>query len=137
MAIATTAPAMYFGPSENVAAAALTHDVGEVFTGDIPTPTKRANPEVQNFLDELEFQHTPAEFQQVTSEPVGWLIKMCDLADGIRFIRRYGQKDTIARHAQDGLEKQMESLYFSHQYIPQHVKDHVRHYLRYYIYEMS
>lgn len=137
MAIASTAPGMYFGSGAHVAAISLVHDVGEVFTGDVPTPTKRANPDVQNFLDELEFAHTPREFQYVATPSINWLVKMCDLADGIRFIRRYGHNDVIAKHAQVGLEAQIECLYKSPDpNIPEEVRKHVQHQLRHYIYEM-
>jgi len=40
--IANGAPQMFFGPAEGVTTAALVHDLGEVFTGDIPSHTKVA-----------------------------------------------------------------------------------------------
>jgi len=37
--------------------AALTHDVGEIATGDVPGPVKRANPEVERIFNSLELDH--------------------------------------------------------------------------------
>jgi len=136
VSIAVTAPHMYFGEAASVIGPALTHDLGEAFTGDIPTPTKRADPKIREIIDKMEFKHTPKEFMYVCDQKVAWLIKLCDLADGIRFIRRYGHGDAIAKHAQNGLEGQIEEL-FAAVGVPVVVKEHVRHQLRYYIYEMS
>lgn len=103
--IARTCPRMYFGPAQAVAAYALTHDLPEVFTGDIPTHTKP----VLFGLAELEEQVVPREFWSAASHDMVALVKMCDLADGIRFIRLHGV-DVTAKHARAGLEAQMEKL---------------------------
>lgn len=89
-------------PNAFAVMAALVHDIGESFTGDIPTYTK---PHLTG-LDNLEEDVTPRMFQFTWTEEVTLLVKLCDLADGIRFIRLHGV-DGTARHAREGLEKQM------------------------------
>lgn len=99
--IAKKAPIHFFGDPAWVATAALVHDVPEAFTGDVPTHTK---PHITG-LDELEEAVTHPLFKVMTTQDVEALIKMCDLADGIRFIRLHGV-DATARHAREGLEQQ-------------------------------
>jgi 5'-deoxynucleotidase YfbR-like HD superfamily hydrolase len=101
--LAATSPQMYFGPSQNVAALALIHDIPEVFTGDIPSHTKRH----LAGLHALEKAVAPRLFTLQAPEPIELLIKLCDLADGIRFIRLHGV-DVTAKHAREGLEAQLE-----------------------------
>lgn len=103
--IARACPDMYFGPSLEAAGLALFHDVDEVFTGDIPTHTKRQLKGVK----ELERRTTPGTFWLEPPERLRPLIKMCDLADGIRFIRLHGV-DVTAKHAREGLEAQLFNL---------------------------
>lgn len=81
--------------------AALTHDVVESFTGDIPTHTKK----FLTGLGSMESRVLPDEFNILITDDVKLLIKLCDLADGIRFIRLHGV-DMTATHARHGLEKQ-------------------------------
>lgn len=104
--ISLTCPDMYFGEHSRVAAAALTHDLAEVFIGDIPTPTKKYISGVK----ELERTILPGEFKFMeTSNPdIGLLVKLCDLADGIRFMTAYGI-GTTAEHAKKGLAHQFEN----------------------------
>lgn len=139
MLCARRAPGMFFGDPMHVSAAALVHDVGEVFTGDIPTPTKRLNPEFQDMIDSLELAYTPIEFQVMVSKGLQWLIKVCDLADGIRFIREHGTGD-IAKHARTGLETQLSQYHADATTVwgvPPTVVDVVTHLVRFYMYGMS
>lgn len=101
--IARTFPQI-FQNSCRIAAFALTHDIPEAFTGDIPTHTKRH----LSGLDELEARITPPVFQTEIDKNGMALVKLCDLADGIRFIRLHGV-DLTARHARDGLAGQFHS----------------------------
>jgi hypothetical protein len=80
----------------------LFHDLPEVFCGDIPTHTKK----YLTGLKELEARLTPPEYRYEADEKVHALVKLCDLADGIRFIERYGV-DRVAIFATDGLRVQM------------------------------
>lgn len=103
-AVAITAPGMAYGAAHFVAGFALFHDIDEVFIGDIPTHSKRWLD--QDGLKRAAKEITPPELRQD-----GWpkqvidLVKLCDLADGIRFIRIHGV-DMTATHAQQGLEEQ-------------------------------
>jgi len=101
MLIALQTPVFHFDNPQHIAAAALVHDVPEVFTGDIPTHTK---PHLSG-LGVLEMAVTHPIFKIPVSENTRALIKICDLADGIRFIRLHGV-DATARHAREGLEEQ-------------------------------
>lgn len=103
--IACTAPGMHFGPGDRIASVALRHDLAEVFTGDIPSHSKK-------FLDgisTLENMVLPFEFKSdgVTDDQ-HLLIKLCDLADGIRFVRLHGV-DITSQHAAEGLYKQLDT----------------------------
>lgn len=104
--VAMNAPQGFFGPSQNVACHALVHDIAEVFTGDIPSHTKRR----LYGVDELEESVTPFIWRHggQCSEDVHLMIKICDLADGIRFIRLHGV-DVTAEHAMRGLEDQLKN----------------------------
>ena len=71
---------------------ALTHDLAEIRTGDCPTPFK--SPEVKAHLKEVEegiFSPIPV------SGRVGQLVKFCDTAESILFLKLYG----LGRHAED------------------------------------
>lgn len=103
--IAKTTPGMFFGDSHSVATHALIHDLSEVFTGDIPTPTKR----YIAGLDDLERKVTPTIFETRPGKNQKMLIKLCDLGDGIRFIRLHGV-DSTGQHAMNGLNAQYQQL---------------------------
>lgn len=103
--IAHNTPGLWFGPSVYVLKHAMLHDMGEVFVGDIPSHTKR----FLTGVDELESRTLPVDFHDDNAgDPIKLLVKMCDLADGIRFIRLHGV-DVTARHAQQGLERQVQA----------------------------
>jgi hypothetical protein len=103
MYLARTAPDMYFGSGDSIAAAALTHDIEEVFTGDIPTPVKR----YLTGLSELEKALRPEAMYPVqVTDRARELIKVCDLADTLRFIHVHG-KGRVAKHAEAGIGSAM------------------------------
>lgn len=135
MLVAATAPIFTFGDPSMLAAAALVHDLPECFTGDIPTLTKRS----LKGLEELEDRVTPAVFKFRICGSSAALIKICDLADGIRFIRLHGV-DATARHARGGLEDQLRHRLEDAQRIhewPDEVVRHVRKHIMFYAYENS
>ena len=102
--IVNSPPGAYFGSASQAAIYGLMHDIPEAFTGDIPTHTKRWF--APGVIDNIEAAVTPPSM--VTTEIPGnvkELIKLCDLADGIRFIWSHGV-DVTADHARKGLEKQ-------------------------------
>jgi hypothetical protein len=133
MLIASTAPMFTFGNPAMLAAAALVHDIPECFTGDIPTLTKRS---LQG-LESLEDKVTPAVFKMELAGDSAALLKMCDLADGIRFIRLHGV-DATARHAREGLELQLRRK-FDHADTElkwsEPILRHVRKHIMFYAYE--
>lgn len=131
--IAKKCPEMFFGPADSVVAAALVHDIAEVFMGDIPTITKPYLD--RNALNELENTVMPKVFEVECDEKVKLLVKLCDLADGIRFIRVHGV-DTTAQHAQAGLSRQfIDKLADSRRIWPEKVADFVGHSVNFYAYE--
>lgn len=102
--IVHTSKAQFFDPLM-VLQYAMVHDLGEAFLGDVPTHSKLLIG--KDLIDLAEQSVTPGIFRAVspaTDEKL--LVKLCDLADGIRFVRLHGV-DATAGHAQLGLEKQL------------------------------
>lgn len=135
MLIAKTAPIEWFDTYAVVAAAALVHDIPETFTGDIPSHTKRHLN--SDGLRQLECDITPVTFFVSTNVHTKALIKLCDIADGIRFIRLHGV-DLTATHARVGLENQFHDRCtdaWKNLRWPVEVFDHVRNNLMFYAYE--
>ena len=65
--------------------AALTHDLDEIYTGDIPTPAKQRMRELGWDVDKLEVLkqvHLSAEMKQV--------LKILDLFDAVHFLHNFG-----------------------------------------------
>lgn len=118
-----------------MAAAALVHDVEEAFTGDIPSHTKRMISGLE--VLENEIVH-PAMIIQVNVDSSA-LIKLCDLADGIRFVRLHGV-DLTAEHAKEGLEDQLLQRFHVAEHDlewPKHLLHHVKNHIMFYAYEIS
>jgi len=133
MMIARTAPINFFDDANAIAGAALVHDIEEAFTGDIPTHTKRR----LRGINELEAEVIHSAFIINVNINSLILIKLCDLADGIRFVRLHGV-DMTAAHAQEGLEDQLcERINQCHMELkwPDHVLNHVRDQIMFYAYE--
>lgn len=135
--IARTSPGAYF-QSNTALIGALLHDLGETFMGDIPTHTKRAIG--KEIVDSVESGVLPETYSlaldQVTLDE-HLLIKLCDLADGIRFIRLYGI-DGTARHAQEGLEEQLTAkMHEADQSWSDAIYQHVRKQVMFYAYEQA
>lgn len=137
MLIARTAPGMYWGSSDSVAVAGLLHDLGEVFVGDIPSHTKR-NLDITHEVHDAELKALPSEFIREFDVRTRTLVKFCDLADGIRFVRIYGV-DTTGGYSRRHLEKQLDVLYehLKQGGCPPEVAEHLRANVRFYAYEMS
>lgn len=124
---------LFFGPAEIAASCALFHDISEVFTGDIPSHTKR----YLSGIRELEDKVTSKTWPQSGSEHVNLLIKLCDLSDGIRFIRLHGV-DITAVHARVGLEQQFKKKLNDCRAVwPPYVVEVVERKLHFYAYEKS
>jgi len=135
VAIALTTPGMFFVTS-SVALTALVHDASESLIGDIPTHTKRL---LGPLAKSLEAEVLPETFSSLVNpgERERDLIKLCDLIDGIRFIRIHGV-DMTADHAQEGLEEQLLGL-LDRVFLkwPLEVYQHVRERIVFYGYEES
>lgn len=136
MLIAMNCPVFHFHDHPfHIAAAALVHDAPEAFTGDIPTHTKRK----LDGIGELEHWLTHPNFEIRVDANSEALIKICDLADGIRFIRLHGV-DTTARHARKGLEAQYQEKFEEVRDVlfwPESIIATVRGYATFYAYENS
>jgi hypothetical protein len=135
LVVSRTAPINYFDTFAAVAAYALVHDVAESFTGDIPTHTKR---EISGVAD-LEEMVTHVAFDIRVNANTRRLVKLCDLADGIRFIRLHGV-DLTAEHAKEGLEEQLLEKFTDAERDlewPEHLVAHVKNHLFFYAYERN
>jgi 5'-deoxynucleotidase YfbR-like HD superfamily hydrolase len=135
--IAVDAPMMFFGPSERMALFGMIHDLPEVFTGDIPAHTKAwMKTFCHDQFDSIEHQVTPSQFKiPYENEKQKRLVKLCDLADGIRFIRLYGV-DTTAHHAHDQLfNKYVDQCLESKKEWPHVILYHVVRKLNFYAFE--
>jgi len=104
--VAHTAPGMYFGPGVGVLLPALTHDLVEVFTGDIVPMTKGRIKGLKN----LEFALDPVLFSSPADHKVMDLIKLCDLSEGMRFIKLHGIGTIVPKWAGNGLWMQHSTL---------------------------
>lgn len=131
--IAQTVPQGYFGLPQHIASGALFHDMGEVFSGDLPTPTKK----YIGGLNELESRLLPDEFRIALNLQQKLMIKLCDIADGIRFIRLHGV-DITSIKAREGLELQMvERRADAQETWPEHIYNKVVKDVMFYARELS
>lgn len=132
--IALTSPGMYFEPA-SLAIAGLMHDLEEVYTGDMPTPTKLAIG--KDVFDQFANSVLPAPLKVGKTRRTSLLLKVCDLVDGIRFVRLHGT-DASAEHARRGVEQQLlERLREADAEWPVVVVDHVIKKVLMYAYEES
>lgn len=123
----------FFGEPLKVSGTALLHDMTEVFTGDIPSHTKSRLTGVK----ELEDSVLPRPWKSEMDASTKMLIKLCDLADGIRFIRLHGV-DVTAKHAQKGLEAQLVKwMNDAEQIWPEDICRMVNKFVHFYAYEFS
>ena len=77
---------------------ALTHDLAEIRTGDMPTPHK--TPEIKSWLDRVErdtYPPTKLIEASLKGSSVADFCKFCDTAEAVLFLRLNG----IGRHAMD------------------------------------
>ena len=119
-------PAMMWG---------MFHDLQESFTGDLPGHTKK----FLTGLKEVEKAVTPPEFNHHVGVHTQAVVKLCDLADGIRFIRLHGV-DATAHHAQKQIEEQLEEKFISVRKDlgwEDNLIEHVQDYIMFYAYESA
>lgn len=85
--------------SKEVLLAALSHDVAEHIVGDVPAPSKRANPALKATLDTLEgslLAGAGLGFADGLTDYEKSVVKAADIIDGMMFCvneRRRGNKD--------------------------------------------
>ena len=80
---------------------ALTHDLAEIRTGDMPTPHK--TPEVKSWLEGLELEICPeaaAVEHAIKGTITGDFCKFCDTAEAVLYLRNCG----LGQHARDVLK---------------------------------
>lgn len=85
--IAYTCPGMYFGSSTEIVVQGLIHDIGETMTGDIPGHVKAT---IGDGPKKLEKQLTPRWLRGTEDVNTRDLIKLCDLAEAIRYAKIRG-----------------------------------------------
>lgn len=104
--VAMKSPGAFFGDPAEATLKGLFHDIPEVFTGDFPSHSKQWFDRGE--LQRMEEEVTPDVFLMTQAVPrhISLMVKLCDLADSIRFIRLNGV-DMTAPHALRGLEQQM------------------------------
>lgn len=137
--IARSAPINWFQTATVVAFLALCHDIGETFAGDMPGHVKIMFPQLHEEIAQVESKVTHSCFRHPSDPNTDALIKLCDLADGIRFIRLHGV-DVTARHAREGVEHSLEQKFnFCQNELewPEHMMKHVKDHIIFYAYEAS
>lgn len=131
--IAHSAPCGTLFSAPTILLNAMVHDLSEAFLGDIPTHSK---PLIgKDAIVRAEQSVLPSVFALQLAKPGSpehTLLKLCDLADGIRFIRLHGV-DITAKHAQNGLETQLaerfaEAIVKWPEIVFQHVYDNITFY---------
>ena len=93
---------------------ALTHDLIEVKTGDIPTPTKKVLSEVSgtNILEQMESKvdyEAMMLYRQIRNTDIEYIVKVADLLEALNFLADHA----VGAHAisvYDLLEKELEEL---------------------------
>lgn len=65
---------------------ALTHDLGEIFTGDVPSPIKRDHPKLKEILDKIENENNPYNELKISNEEY-LIIKLADQIAFLLFAR--------------------------------------------------
>ena len=139
MYIADTSPVFYFDPGTTVAAAALTHDMGEALIGDVAAHVKKALGGIKQIEDEV--IHPVFRIPVNTDTQV--LIKLCDIADCVRYAHRHSV-DHFGKNAMQALWCQLLELLNTKVRLfdpltgwPPHLVDHVKSCLFDYCFEFS
>jgi 5'-deoxynucleotidase YfbR-like HD superfamily hydrolase len=89
---------------------ALVHDLSEVFTGDIPTPTKKhMNTALFDKLDARLFVHGKAILTEDELDVVTFIVKIADLIDAAQYLVKYGMRSN-AQKVLDGLRDKIQHL---------------------------
>lgn len=131
--IAHTCPDGYFMSPARAAVAGMLHDIEESVTGDIQSITKQF---LGPMIRDIESDLIPGSLQTECDGDTASLVKICDLADGIRFIRVYGNNVATKEFAKNGLELKLRDRYrLAENNWPTSVAKHVRQKIDLYIYE--
>lgn len=86
-------------PSASLLAAAILHDAGELFTGDIPFTVKKANAEVKRIFDELEDETQTSLLVTNRLPPLTedekCILKLSDTLDGLAWCRKHEREGPV------------------------------------------
>lgn len=133
--ITLTSPHGSFESAADAMVYGMMHDIPESFTGDIPGHTKK----FLTGLDSVEDTVTPSALKIAVPTNTKILVKLCDLADGIRFIRLHGI-DVTSGHAQGQIEDQLANMFiYTNEVLKwtEDTREHVRDKIMFYAYEAA
>jgi 5'-deoxynucleotidase YfbR-like HD superfamily hydrolase len=95
-------------PSNTLLLAALTHDLAEQCTGDVPFPTKRAVPGLKEQLDSMELAHLRAhDLEFPLTEEERRILNLADSLDGILYC---ASEVALGNRTLHGVYKRWEAL---------------------------
>jgi 5'-deoxynucleotidase YfbR-like HD superfamily hydrolase len=107
-----------FGPlPPEVSSYILWHDLGEIYTGDIPFPIKRENPVLKAEMDRLEAEaisrmdgQAPHALVEL-SDRAKWRVKLCDVVEMLEFgFEELAKGNSYAEPIIEGTSRAIESL---------------------------
>lgn len=106
---------------------AILHDIDEVYTGDLPTPTKEA---IRNKGVEPNNLFMGQGEEEPPSEAIKKIIKMADLIDNYTFIRQYGvgirserAADEVGKRLNEAIRNVDSDLSAAARYVLEYIED--------------
>jgi len=93
-------------PSAHLISCALTHDVPEIVTGDVPSPAKQG--EMRKVLDHLESEVGAALGIPTTSEKDKKWVELCDQLDAWLWVRERSPAQLVTKNWKNTRERILE-----------------------------